>query len=81
MHLAKNVEYIYDFLAMATQKPKNSAFSAWWYNEYLLAALGGKVVPTPFEKRKGSLNGIKGACDDIVAGKHSKKLVLSPNES
>ena len=80
MHLAENVEYIYDFLAMITQKPENSSFSKWWYDEYLPTALGGKVVPTPFEKRTGGLGGIQEACDVIVAGKHSKKLILSPND-
>jgi hypothetical protein len=81
MRLAENVEYIYDFLAMVTQKPENSVFSAWWYDEYLPAALGGKVVPTPFEKRKGGLDEIQGVCDDMIAGKQSKKLVLSLNDS
>jgi hypothetical protein len=81
MQVAENVEYIYDFLSMVTQKPENSTFSKWWYDEYLPTALGGKVVPTHFEKRKGGLGGIQGACDDIVTGKHLKKLVLSPNDS
>jgi NADPH:quinone reductase-like Zn-dependent oxidoreductase len=81
MRLAGNVEYIYDSLAWATQKPENSAFSIWWYNEYLPAALNGKVAPTPVEKRKGGLEGIQEACDDIIAGKHLRKLVLSPNNS
>jgi hypothetical protein len=80
IQLASNVEYIYDFLAQATQHPENAAFSKWWYDEYLPAALGGTVVPTPFEKRKGGLGGIQAACDDIVAGKHLAKLVLSPND-
>lgn len=80
MQLASNVEYIYDFLAMVTQNPENSAFSKWWYDEYLPAALGGMVVPTPFKKRKGGLREIQGACDDLVAGNHLNKLVLSPHD-
>jgi hypothetical protein len=81
MHLAENVEYIYDFHSMVTQHAENSGFSKWWYDEYLPAALSGNVIPTPFDKRKGGLGGIQGACDDIVAGKRLKKIVLVANDS
>lgn len=76
MQIAENVEYIYDFLSMVTQKPENSEFSKWWYDEYLPSALAGKVVPTPFEKRNGGLGGIQQACDDLTGGKNVKKLIL-----
>jgi len=81
MRVAENVEYIYDFLSLATHKPENAPFSKWWYEEYLPTALAGNVVPTPFEKRQGGLGAIQAACDDIIAGKHLNKLILSPTDS
>jgi hypothetical protein len=79
MCVAGNVEYIYEFFALATQKPENSIFSTWWYDEYLPAALDGKVVPVPSQKRRGGLEAIQDACDDTIAGKNLSKLVLSLN--
>ncbi|KNG84184.1 putative alcohol dehydrogenase [Aspergillus nomiae NRRL 13137] len=80
MHLADNVELLYDYYSMATQKPENAAFSKWWYEEYLPVALAGGVTPTPLEKRAGGLSGIQNACEDIINGRSPKKLVLNPQE-
>jgi hypothetical protein len=81
MRVAGNVEYIYDYLSLTAQKPENFAFSNWWYNEYLPAALDGSVVPANSQKRKGGLEAIQEACDDTIAGKHLSKVVISLNNS
>ncbi|KAJ1709100.1 putative alcohol dehydrogenase [Aspergillus flavus AF70] len=78
MHLAGNVHLVYDFFSMTTQKPENTAFTEWWYRDYLPGALGGNVTPTPLEKRPGGLNKIQEACADVLEGRASKKLVLDP---
>jgi NADPH:quinone reductase-like Zn-dependent oxidoreductase len=78
MRLGDNVSLLYDFFSMATQKAENAAFTSWWYGDYLPAALAGGVTPTPLEKRPGGLSGIQAACEDVLAGRSTKKLVLSP---
>ena len=80
MHLAENVELLYDFYSMATQKPENAAFSKWWYEEYLPVALAGGVTPTPLEKRGGGLSGIQNACEDVLNGRSAKKLIINPQQ-
>ncbi|KAI9369430.1 chaperonin 10-like protein [Aspergillus egyptiacus] len=80
MNLAGNVHLTYDFFSMTTQKPENGDFAEWWYRDYLPEALGGKVTPTPWEKRTGGLNGIQDACTDVLEGRSPKKLVLDPQE-
>lgn len=79
--LAANVNLIYDFFSITTQKAENAEFSQWWYKDYLPAALGGMVIPTPLEKRPGGLKGVQEACDDVLTGKSLKKLVLNPQEA
>ncbi|KAI3003071.1 hypothetical protein CBS147346_5536 [Aspergillus niger] len=81
MKLAKNVSLVYDFFSMTTQKPENSDFTEWWYNDYLPGALEGKVNPTPLEKRTGGLNSIQEACTDVLEGRSPKKLVLNPQDA
>lgn len=81
MNLAKNVRLVYDFFSMTTQKPENSDFTEWWYNDYLPGALEGKVTPTPLEKRTGGLNSIQEACTDVLEGRSLKKLVLNPQDA
>ncbi|OBT43062.1 hypothetical protein VE00_05524 [Pseudogymnoascus sp. WSF 3629] len=78
MRLAPNVSLLYGFFSMATQKAENAAFTTWWYGDYLPTALAGGVTPTPLEKRPGGLSGIQAACEDVLAGRSPKKLVLSP---
>ncbi|KFY29080.1 hypothetical protein V493_02565 [Pseudogymnoascus sp. VKM F-4281 (FW-2241)] len=78
MHLAANVSLLYDFFSMTTQREENAAFTTWWYSHYLPMALAGGVTPTPLERRSGGLHGIKEACEDVIAGRSPKKLVLSP---
>lgn len=78
MTLASNVKLLYDFFSMTTQKEENGDFTRWWYDEYLPMALAGGVVPTPLEKRSNGLSGVQKACDDVLAGRSSKKLVLNP---
>lgn len=78
MQLAPNVELLYDSFSMTTQKAENSDFTEWWYGEYLPKALAGGVTPTPLEKRPGGLHGIQQACDDVIAGRSPKKLILEP---
>lgn len=78
MHLAANVSLLYDAFSMATQKEENAAFTTWWYSDYLPMALAGGVTPTPLEKRSSGLNGIQGACEDVLAGRSRNKLVFSP---
>lgn len=76
MNLAGNVNLVYDYFSMATQKPENADFAKWWYHDYLPTALAGDVTPTPLEKRPGGLAGIQQACEDVIKGVSSKKLVL-----
>lgn len=78
MKLASNVKLLYDFFSMTTQKEENRDFTRWWYDDYLPKALAGGVVPTPLEKRSNGLSGVQKACDDVLAGRSSKKLVLNP---
>ncbi|KFY80861.1 hypothetical protein V499_00316 [Pseudogymnoascus sp. VKM F-103] len=78
MRLAANVSLHYGFFSMATQKVENADFTAWWYGDYLPTALAGGVTPTPLEKRPGGLSEIQAACEDVLAGRSPKKLVLSP---
>lgn len=78
MRLAANVSLLYDAFSMATQKEENATFTTWWYSHYLPMALAGGVTPTPLEKRSSGLNGIQAACEDVLAGRSSKKLVFSP---
>lgn len=77
MNLAGNVNLVYDYFSMATQKPENADFAKWWYQNYLPTALAGNVTPTPLEKRSGGLAGIQQACEDVIKGVSSKKLVLN----
>lgn len=78
MRLAANVSLLYDFFSATTQKVANAAFTKWWYSEYLPMALAGGVTPTPLEMRPGGLYGIQEACEDVVAGRSPRKLVLNP---
>ena len=78
MKLAGNVTLIYDFFSMTTQKPENADFTKWWYQDYLPVALAGNVTSTPWERRSGGLTGIQEACQDVIEGRSSKKLVLNP---
>ena len=80
MKMPKNVQLVYDAFSMSTQKPENGDFTEWWYGDYLTGALGGKVTPTPLEKRAGGLNRIQDACTDVLEGHSPKKLVLDPWE-
>lgn len=80
MNLAGNVNLVYDYFSMATQKPENADFAKWWYQNYLPTALAGNVTPTPLEKRSGGLAGIQQACEDVIKGVSSKKLVLNIQE-
>ncbi|PYH68329.1 zinc-binding alcohol dehydrogenase family protein [Aspergillus vadensis CBS 113365] len=80
INLAQNVDLIYDFFSMTTQKEKYGDFTEWWYREYLPGALGGNVNPTPLEKRTGGLNSIQEACTDVLEGRSPKKLVLNPQD-
>ncbi|GAQ44580.1 hypothetical protein AtubIFM56815_004748 [Aspergillus tubingensis] len=80
INLAQNVDLIYDFFSMTTQKEKYGDFTEWWYREYLPGALGGNVTPTPLEKRPGGLNSIQEACTDVLEGRSPKKLVLNPQD-
>jgi hypothetical protein len=63
---------------MATQKPENSALSTWWRDECLPVALGGKVIPTLLEKRRGGLGLNQGPCDDIAAGQKIEEDCIKP---
>ncbi|CAI7620640.1 unnamed protein product [Penicillium pancosmium] len=78
MDLAANISLLYDFFSMATQKAENADFITWWYGDYLPMALAGGVAPTPLEKRPDGLYEVQKACDDVLAGKSPKKLVLNP---
>ncbi|KAK2753491.1 hypothetical protein FQN54_007881 [Arachnomyces sp. PD_36] len=80
MRLADNVELHYDAFSLATQKAENAAFTAWWYGDYLPVALSGGVTPTPLEKRSGGLYAVQEACEDVIAGRSPKKLILNPQE-
>lgn len=35
MNLAGNVNLLYDFPSMTTQKPENADFTEWWYRDHL----------------------------------------------
>lgn len=45
---------------------------------YLPKPLAGGVTPTPLEIRPGGLYAIQEACEDVVAGRSSTKLVFNP---
>lgn len=58
MGLPANVELLYSSFSLTTSRNDNPVFTRWWYDEYLPAAIGGAIRPTPVEKRDGGLRGL-----------------------
>jgi hypothetical protein len=81
--LPENVERIYEFFGIVTQKEgsKFEEFAKWWYGEYLGKVIAdGSVEPTAFNKLSGGLGGLQAAADGVLEGKIRGKPILNPQD-
>jgi NADPH:quinone reductase-like Zn-dependent oxidoreductase len=81
VELPGNVQAIYDAFSVSTQKPENSEFAKWWYQETLPCVIPeGKITPTPVKKIGGGLGAIQEATQIVLSGTVKEKIVLNPQE-